>query len=79
MWSAGVILLSILSKKYPFFRADDDITALAEITFLVGTKEMRDAACSIGSLSFFFFYLIFRMNFHLSKLILYFIDQMLVI
>lgn len=50
MWSAGVILLSILSKKYPFFRADDDITALAEITFLVGTKEMKDAALSLGKI-----------------------------
>lgn len=49
MWSAGVILLSILSKKYPFFRADDDITALAEIAFLVGTKEMKEAAGSLGT------------------------------
>lgn len=50
MWSAGVILLSILSKKHPFFRADDDITALAEIAFLVGTKEMKEAAASFGKI-----------------------------
>ncbi|XP_042896789.1 cell division cycle 7-related protein kinase isoform X1 [Parasteatoda tepidariorum] len=50
MWSAGVIMLSILSKKYPFFRADDDLTALAEITFLVGTKEIKEAAASIGKI-----------------------------
>ncbi|XP_054712563.1 cell division cycle 7-related protein kinase-like [Uloborus diversus] len=50
MWSAGVILLSILSKKYPFFKADDDITALAEITFLVGTQEMKEAANSLGKI-----------------------------
>ncbi|GFY70504.1 cell division cycle 7-related protein kinase [Trichonephila inaurata madagascariensis] len=48
IWSAGVMMLCILSKKYPFFRADDDLTALAEITFLVGTKEMKEAALSIG-------------------------------
>ncbi|CAL1288068.1 unnamed protein product [Larinioides sclopetarius] len=41
-------MLCILSKKYPFFRADDDLTALAEITFLVGTTEMKMAAHSIG-------------------------------
>ncbi|GBN48132.1 Cell division cycle 7-related protein kinase [Araneus ventricosus] len=48
VWSAGVIMLCILSKKYPFFRADDDLTALAEITFLVGTTEIKVAAHSIG-------------------------------
>ncbi|XP_035233138.1 cell division cycle 7-related protein kinase-like, partial [Stegodyphus dumicola] len=48
MWSAGVILLCMLSKKYPFFRADDDITTLAEITFIVGTREIKDAALSLG-------------------------------
>ena len=28
MWAAGVILLSIMSRSYPFFRAPDDIMAL---------------------------------------------------
>ena len=27
-WAAGVILLCIISRTYPFFRAPDDITAL---------------------------------------------------
>ncbi|GIY89423.1 cell division cycle 7-related protein kinase [Caerostris extrusa] len=48
IWSAGVIMLCILSKKYPFFRADDDLTALAEISFIVGTKELKQAATSIS-------------------------------
>ena len=38
MWAAGVILLCILSRTYPFFRAPDDLTALAELLALFGTK-----------------------------------------
>ncbi len=34
MWAAGVIVLCMLSRTYPFFRAPDDITALAEVIFL---------------------------------------------
>lgn len=48
MWSAGVILLSILSHKYPFFRAEDDLSALAEMVYIVGAKQLKEAATSIG-------------------------------
>ena len=40
----GVILLSFLSRSYPFFRAPDDLTALAEITTLFGSKAINKAA-----------------------------------
>jgi len=40
IWSAGVIFLSILSGRFPFFRAPDDMTALAEIGAIFGTQEI---------------------------------------
>ena len=48
MWAAGVILLCILSRTYPFFRAPDDYTALAELVTLFGIKAVQDAASQYG-------------------------------
>ncbi|XP_071521178.1 uncharacterized protein [Panulirus ornatus] len=50
MWSVGVILLCLLSGRYPFFRAVDDLSTLAEITTLLGTKAVRKAAAKLGKL-----------------------------
>jgi len=44
VWSAGVILLSILTRIYPFFEASDDIHALAEIVHIVGKRPLQLAA-----------------------------------
>ena len=44
IWSAGVIFLSLLSGRYPFFKADDDMTALAQIISVVGSDQMKLAA-----------------------------------
>lgn len=43
-----MILLSILSRSYPFFRAPDDMTALAELMTLCGTKQVQSAAKRYG-------------------------------
>ncbi|XP_070532099.1 cell division cycle 7-related protein kinase-like [Ptychodera flava] len=48
MWSAGVIFLTLLTARYPFFRAPDDMTALAQIISIVGTQEMKAAAKKYG-------------------------------
>ncbi|UYV63424.1 CDC7 [Cordylochernes scorpioides] len=48
VWSVGVIFLSLLSSKYPFFRASDDMSALAEIVSLLGTKKLQQAATQLG-------------------------------
>ena len=50
MWSAGVIFLSILSGRYPFFKAYDDLTSLAQIMTLCGTGEAAKAAFKLGKL-----------------------------
>ena len=55
IWAAGVILLCILSRTYPFFRAPDDYTALAELVALFGTKAVQDAAGQYGKIFIFFF------------------------
>ena len=48
LWSVGVILLCILSGRYPFFRAQDDMTALIQIMRLMGTAACKDAAKALG-------------------------------
>ncbi|XP_028667265.1 cell division cycle 7-related protein kinase isoform X2 [Erpetoichthys calabaricus] len=48
MWSAGVIFLSLLSGRYPFFKASDDLVALAQIMAIRGSKELSKAAKTFG-------------------------------
>ncbi|KAF7669783.1 hypothetical protein LDENG_00124130 [Lucifuga dentata] len=48
VWSAGVILLSLLSGRYPFFRASDDLIALAQIMTIRGSRETIQAAKAFG-------------------------------
>lgn len=49
VWSAGVIFLSLLSGRYPFFRANDDMTALAQIVSVMGSEEVKTAAKTYGT------------------------------
>lgn len=44
IWAAGVILLSILSSVYPFFKAPNDYVALAEMVTIFGDKTIRKTA-----------------------------------
>ncbi|KAM9243955.1 cell division cycle 7-related protein kinase [Dugong dugon] len=48
MWSAGVIFLSLLSGRYPFYKASDDLTALAQIMTIRGSRETIRAAKTFG-------------------------------
>uniref|UniRef100_A0A8C7BF48 Cell division cycle 7-related protein kinase n=1 Tax=Neovison vison TaxID=452646 RepID=A0A8C7BF48_NEOVI len=50
MWSAGVIFLSLLSGRYPFYKASDDLTALAQIMTIRGSRETIQAAKTFGKL-----------------------------
>jgi cell division control protein 7 len=43
IWSAGVILLTILCKRFPFFNSADDIEAMIEIATIFGSKRMKQA------------------------------------
>ena len=44
VWSAGVIFLCILSGKYPFFKARDDMIAMIQISSLFGSQQCIKAA-----------------------------------
>ncbi|KAF2134380.1 cell cycle protein kinase-like protein [Dothidotthia symphoricarpi CBS 119687] len=48
MWSVGVILLTMLSHRFPFFHSADDVDALLEITTIFGRKKMRETSLLHG-------------------------------
>ncbi|KAJ4991415.1 hypothetical protein SVAN01_03062 [Stagonosporopsis vannaccii] len=48
MWSVGVILLTMLSRRFPFFHSADDIDALLEIATIFGRKKMRETSLLHG-------------------------------
>ncbi|KAG8436720.1 hypothetical protein GDO86_007708 [Hymenochirus boettgeri] len=48
IWSAGIIFLSLLSGRYHFFNAGDDMNALAQIMTIRGSKETIQAAKCFG-------------------------------
>jgi len=48
IWSAGVIFLSILSGRYPFFKASTDQAALAQICAIFGVEKVERTAFRLG-------------------------------
>ena len=44
IWSVGVILLSILTHKFPVFNSNDDTEALMEIAAVFGRNQMERCA-----------------------------------
>ncbi|QPG74414.1 hypothetical protein FOA43_001743 [Brettanomyces nanus] len=48
IWSAGVILLTLLARRFPFFNSSDDTEALAELTNVFGIKAMKECAKEHG-------------------------------
>ena len=49
IWSAGVILLTILARRFPFFNSADDVDALIEIATMFGVKRMKTCAYIHGT------------------------------
>ncbi|KAL9054194.1 MAG: hypothetical protein Q9162_004302 [Coniocarpon cinnabarinum] len=48
IWSVGVILLTIICKRFPFFNSSDDIEAVIELATIFGKLKMRKAALQHG-------------------------------
>ena len=48
IWSAGVILLTILSRRFPFFNSADDVEAMIEIATIFGWRRMKATALLHG-------------------------------
>ena len=44
IWSAGVMLLTLLARRFPFFNSSDDIDALTELTTIFGRDAMKECA-----------------------------------
>ena len=48
LWSTGVILLTMLSRRFPFFNSADDVDAMIEIASIFGRRKMRACAALHG-------------------------------
>ena len=49
IWSAGVILLTILAQRFPFFHSGDDVDAMIEIATIFGKQRMKACAYLHGA------------------------------
>ena len=49
IWSAGVILLTILAQRFPFFHSADDVDAMIEIASIFGKAKIRTCALLHGA------------------------------
>ena len=50
VWSAGVILLTLLARRFPFFNSADDVDAMIEMASVFGKKRMQAVAAMHGQL-----------------------------
>lgn len=50
IWSAGVILLTLLARRFPFFNSADDVDAIIEIASIFGRRKMQSVAAMHGQL-----------------------------
>jgi cell division control protein 7 len=48
IWAAGIVMLTMLTGRYPFFTAPDDMTALGEIVDLTGTTAIQQLGAKLG-------------------------------
>lgn len=44
VWAAGVVLLMLLTRRFPFFNSLDDADALVEMATIFGRREMRQVS-----------------------------------
>ncbi|KAL9637314.1 MAG: hypothetical protein Q9164_002276 [Protoblastenia rupestris] len=50
VWSVGVILLTILAQRFPFFNSADDADAMIEIATIFGRARMKQCAMLHGAM-----------------------------
>jgi cell division control protein 7 len=71
IWSAGVILLTILSRRFPFFNSADDVEAMIEIATIFGSRRMKATALLHGTVFESSIPTIGQQGFSLEKIILW--------
>ena len=50
VWSVGVILLTMMGRRFPFFNSTDDIDATIEIASIFGRRRMSQCALMHGAI-----------------------------
>ena len=50
IWSAGVMMLTLFTGRYPFFNSPDDLTGISEICCVFGATELKASALAMSSL-----------------------------
>lgn len=50
IWSTGVVLLTVMARRFPFFNSSDDVDATLEIASIFGRKKMQAAAAQHGQI-----------------------------
>ena len=50
IWSVGVILLTILADRFPFFHSADDVDAMIELVTMFGRNKMKSTAMLHGTI-----------------------------
>lgn len=48
IWSCGIMLLTFLAHRFPFFHSADDIDAFIELSTIFGRKRMRETSLLHG-------------------------------
>lgn len=48
IWSVGVILLTVLAHRFPFFNSTDDVDAMIEIATIFGRRQLKQCAVLHG-------------------------------
>jgi len=71
IWSVGVILLTILSRRFPFFNSADDVEAMIEIATIFGQRKMRAAGILHGCMFESTIPTIGQAGFNLERIILW--------
>lgn len=54
VWSAGIIFLFFLTRKFPLFQSNDDVEALMELSAIIGRKGMERTATLHSAYDVFF-------------------------
>lgn len=54
VWSAGIIFLFFLTRKFPLFQSNDDVEALMELSTIIGRKGMERTATLHSAYDVFF-------------------------
>lgn len=71
IWSTGVILLTMLARRFPFFNSADDVDAMIEIASIFGRRRMQATAAQHGQVFETNIETIGEKGFNLDKLIIW--------